>query len=66
MDWIGESQPNMRVVLRILGPILRPVLRIAIKLQNRAEGRGPYADPWKMIENKYGPAALAHADQQAD
>lgn len=66
MAWIAESQGNMRIVLRVLGPILRPVLRIAIKLQNRAEGRGRYADPWAMIEKKYGPGALAHAEQQAD
>jgi nucleoside-diphosphate-sugar epimerase len=66
MTWIGESQGKRRIVLRTLSPILRPVLRIALKLQNRAEGRGPYADPWTMIERKYGPGALAHADQQAD
>ncbi|OBA60567.1 oxidoreductase [Mycobacterium sp. 1100029.7] len=66
MDWVAQSQGKVRIALRALGPILRPVLRIVIKLQNRAEGRGPYADPWAMIENKYGPAALAHADKQAD
>jgi hypothetical protein len=66
MTWVGESQGKRRIVLRTLGPILRPVLRTALKLQNRAEGRGPYADPWTMIERKYGPGALAHADQQAD
>ena len=33
-----------------------------LKLQQRAEGRGPYADPWTLIEKKYGPAALAQAD----
>ena len=60
--WIAESQAVLRVVLRLLGPILRPVLRTALKLQRRAEGRGPYADPWTLIENKYGPAALAQSD----
>jgi UDP-glucose 4-epimerase len=62
MAWLAESQGRMRIVLRTVGPILRPVLRIVVKLQNRAEGRGPYADPWKMIEMKYGSGALAHAD----
>jgi hypothetical protein len=38
------------------------VLRAALKLQRRAEGRGPYADPWTLIAKKYGPAALAQAD----
>ncbi|MEM6108659.1 NAD(P)-dependent oxidoreductase [Mycobacterium sp. 050272] len=63
MDWVSKSQGKTRTVLRVLGPILRPVLRLVLKLQNRAEGRGPYSDPWAMIENKYGPAALAHADK---
>jgi UDP-glucose 4-epimerase len=66
MAWIAETQGNLRLVLRVLGPLLRPVLLTALKLQRRAEGRGPYADPWALIEKKYGPGALAHADQQAD
>ena len=66
MAWIAETQGNLRLVLRVLGPILRPVLLAALKLQRRAEGRGPYADPWALIEKKYGPGALAHSDQQAD
>jgi nucleoside-diphosphate-sugar epimerase len=60
--WVAESQGRMRFVLRVLGPILRPVLRAVLKLQRRAEGRGPYADPWALIEKKYGPAALAAAE----
>ena len=60
--WVIESQGNLRIVLRALGPILRPVLRTALKLQRRAEGRGPYADPWTLIAKKYGPEALASAD----
>ncbi len=62
LAWIAESQGHMRTVLRGLGPILRPVLRTALKLQNRAEGRGPYADPWTLIAKKYGQEALAQAD----
>jgi len=62
MAWIGESQGHLRPMLRALGPILRPVLRTALKLQRCAEGRGPYADPWALIEKKYGPGALATAD----
>ena len=60
--WLAESQGNVQIVLRALGPILRPVLRTALKLQRRAEGRGPYADPWTLIAKKYGPAALAQPD----
>jgi nucleoside-diphosphate-sugar epimerase len=62
LAWITGSQDHLRVVLRVVGPILRPVLRTILKLQRRAEGRGPYADPWTLIEKKYGPAALAQAD----
>jgi hypothetical protein len=61
--WIAESQGRLRTVLRVLGPILRPTMRAALTLQRRAEGRGPYADPWTLIAKKYGPAALAHADR---
>jgi hypothetical protein len=64
LAWVAESQRHTRTVLRVLGPILRPVIRTALKLQRRAEGRGPYADPWALIEKKYGPAALADADRQ--
>jgi nucleoside-diphosphate-sugar epimerase len=62
LAWIAESQGHLRIVLRALGPMLRPVMRTALKLQRRAEGRGPYADPWTLIAKKYGSAALAGAD----
>jgi nucleoside-diphosphate-sugar epimerase len=62
LAWIAESQGRRRAVLRVLGPVLRPVMRTALKLQVRAEGRGPYADPWALIEKKYGTAALASVD----
>ena len=60
--WLAESQGPMRIVLRLLGPILRPVLRTILLVQRRLEGRGPYADPWALIEKKYGTAALASID----
>ena len=59
LAWIAESQGRRRAVLRAVGPALRPVLRIVLQLQRRAEGRGPYADPWTLIAQKYGSAALA-------
>ncbi|MDR3657410.1 MAG: NAD(P)-dependent oxidoreductase [Mycobacterium sp.] len=64
--WLAESSGHRRIVLRALGPILRPILRSALELQRRIEGRGPYADPWTLIEKKYGPGALAVPDQPAD
>lgn len=62
LAWIAESQGRQRIVLRAIGPVLRPLMRAALKLQRRAERRGPYADPWALIEKKYGAAALAAAD----
>lgn len=66
VTWIADSQRHLRPVLRALGPILRPVLRAGLRLQRRVEGRGRYADPWTLIEKKYGSAALAAVEQRAD
>lgn len=57
--WVAAAQGRMRILLRALGPILRPLMRGALGLQRRIERRGPYADPWTLIERKYGPGALA-------
>ena len=62
LEWIAESQGRVRIVLRLLAPLLRPVLRAVFFVQRRLEGRGPYADPWSLIEKKYGTAALASVD----
>lgn len=62
LAWVGESQGRRRIVLRALAPILRPTLRAVLIVQQRLEGRGPYADPWALIEKKYGTAALAGID----
>ncbi|MGH3261905.1 MAG: hypothetical protein ACRDNS_07925 [Trebonia sp.] len=57
--WVAAAQARLRIVLRVLGPILRPLMRGALELQRRVERRGPYADPWALIEQKYGPDVLA-------
>lgn len=62
MAWVAESQGHLRLLLRVLGPVLRPALRAVLMIQRRLEGRGPYADPWSLIEKKYGTAALASVD----
>lgn len=62
LEWVAESQGRLRIVLRLLGPVLRPVLRAVLIVQRRLEGRGPYADPWSLIEKTYGAAALASVD----
>ncbi|BBZ71016.1 hypothetical protein MPRS_21090 [Mycobacterium paraseoulense] len=61
LAWIAETQ-GTRTVVRLLSPILRPLLRTVLKVQRRLEGRGPYADPWTLIEKHYGAAALAAAE----
>ncbi|WP_406815430.1 NAD-dependent epimerase/dehydratase family protein [Mycobacterium sp. M23085] len=62
MAWVAESQGRLRLMLRVLAPVLRPALRAVLIVQRRLEGRGPYADPWSLIEKKYGTAALASVD----
>ncbi|MEE2855075.1 MAG: NAD(P)-dependent oxidoreductase [Actinomycetota bacterium] len=62
LEWIAESQGRVRIVVRLLAPLLRPALRAIFFVQRRLEGRGPYADPWSLIEKKYGTAALASVD----
>ncbi|WP_374025842.1 NAD-dependent epimerase/dehydratase family protein [Mycobacterium sp. HNNTM2301] len=62
LAWIAETQGRMRTVVRMLSPILRPALRAVLMVQRRLERRGPYADPWALIEKKYGTAALASVD----
>jgi len=62
VEWLAQARGRLRTVLRVVGPILRPIMLAALKLQRRLEGRGPYADPWKLIGQKYGAAALAGAD----
>jgi nucleoside-diphosphate-sugar epimerase len=57
--WIAESMGNRRIAFRAAGPLLRPVLRLTLAAQRRIERRGPYADPWTLIEEKYGAGALA-------
>lgn len=63
LAWLAASQGIRRPVLRALSPALRPILHAALRLQRRVEGRGPYADPWSLIEKTYGAAALANTDK---
>ncbi|BAX93013.1 NAD-dependent epimerase/dehydratase family protein [Mycobacterium shigaense] len=63
--WLADSQGLRRTLLLALSPVLRPLLVLALKLQRRLERRGPYADPWTLIEKAYGPEALAHTGEQA-
>ncbi len=57
--WVAESQAKRRILMRALGPVIRSVIRLTLVIQRRVEHRGPYADPWTLIGNKYGPDVLA-------
>lgn len=59
--WLAEPRARLRPVLRTLGPVLRPLIRLALAGQRRREGRGRFADPWTLVEQKYGPDVLAHS-----
>lgn len=59
VDWVAASVGRLRPLLRILGPVIRPVLRTVLAVQRKVERRGPYADPWALIQKHYGPGALA-------
>jgi hypothetical protein len=59
LRWMAESQGRRRHLLRALGPVLRPAMRLALRVQRGVEHRGRYADPWTLIENRYGPEVLA-------
>jgi nucleoside-diphosphate-sugar epimerase len=59
VTYIAASIGRRRILLRAFGPVIRPAMRVLFGFQSRREGRGPYADPWTMIREKYGPDALA-------
>lgn len=61
--WVaGEVAGKYTPALRVLGPAIRAGMRGMLAIQRRAEKRGPYADPWTLIEKKYGPEVLARKD----
>jgi nucleoside-diphosphate-sugar epimerase len=62
VSWAAKDQKRLRPVLRVLGPGLRPLLRLVFAVQRRVEKRGRYADPWSLIEKKYGPDVLSPTD----
>jgi nucleoside-diphosphate-sugar epimerase len=57
--WVADSQRRLRAVLRLIGPLIRPTMRGVLAVQRRVERRGRYADPWTLIEKKYGAEVLA-------
>ncbi|MCV7197821.1 NAD-dependent epimerase/dehydratase family protein [Mycobacterium angelicum] len=59
LAWVADSMGRRRALLMALGPVLRPVMRTLLAVQRRCEHRGPYADPWAFIVEKFGSGALA-------
>lgn len=59
LDDLVASLGRRRLHNRLAGPLLRPVLRLSSAVQRRRDGRGAYADPWRLIAQAYGPDALA-------
>jgi nucleoside-diphosphate-sugar epimerase len=57
--WVAGAMSRRRLLLKALGPVLRPTMRALLALQRRLEHRGPYADPWTLMANKYGSDMLA-------
>ncbi len=59
LAWIADAMGRRRALARALSPVIRPAMRALLVLQRQREHRGPYADPWTLIGEKYGPDALA-------
>jgi hypothetical protein len=38
------------------------LIKVRSHVQRRVERRGRYADPWALIEQKFGPEVLASTD----
>lgn len=60
--WVADSVGPLRSVLAVLGPVLRPTLRWQRRRQRVKDGRGRYADPWRLIASVYGAEVLAPTD----
>jgi len=65
LAWVADSLGWARALLKVFGPAIRPVLRTLLAVQRKVEGRGPYADPWSLIEKNYGAGALASGQARA-
>jgi hypothetical protein len=62
MSWVAASIGGRRTLIGLVGPVARPLLRFVFAVQRRIEKRGRYADPWALIEQKYGRDVLAPTD----
>lgn len=62
--WVATSMPaGQRRLARLLAPLIRTGMRRKRLRENKADGRGQYADPWALIETRYGAGALVDPEE---
>jgi nucleoside-diphosphate-sugar epimerase len=59
---VSDAVGSSRMVIGLLGPVARPALRLVLAVQRQLEKRGRFADPWTLIEGKYGRDVIAPTD----
>jgi nucleoside-diphosphate-sugar epimerase len=59
LQWVRASSGRRRIALRVAGPLARPLMRTGFRIQRRRDGRGEWADPWRLIEQTYGEHVMA-------
>jgi nucleoside-diphosphate-sugar epimerase len=58
--WVAsEAVGPVRFLLPLVAPLIRALMRRKRRTQDRADGRGRYADPWHLMGNAFGPDILA-------
>jgi nucleoside-diphosphate-sugar epimerase len=59
LEWLRAEVGGKRALFRAVGAIARPVANGASIVHRRVNKRGVYADPWHLIERRFGPGAHA-------
>jgi hypothetical protein len=63
LQWVASSiSPGTRVLIRVCSLFIRCMMLSINVIQRRLEKRGRYADPWKLITQKYGAKVKAPCD----
>ncbi|MFL6022029.1 MAG: NAD-dependent epimerase/dehydratase family protein [Marmoricola sp.] len=61
--WVAASVPaGQRRIAGLLAPLIRTRMRRKRLRENKADGRGQYADPWALIGARYGDGAVTRAE----
>lgn len=59
LDGLAAAAGVQRLVLRVVGPVVRRSLERKRRISDERDGRGRYAEPWKLVEQHFGTQALA-------